>query len=89
MQTIEKDFLTVTQKIGFGTLAKLANVAYQAVSNFANDPRPGHKYRVRRRILTTVIDQSELRVNALREEANELEKQITGFKQWRAQEFDN
>ncbi len=85
MQTIEKDFSAVTQKLGYGEVASKAGVSYQAVSNFAAEPRPGHKYRVRLRILDVVIASAESRVSQLRAEADQLEKQITGLKEWKTE----
>lgn len=87
MQNIEKDFSAVAQKIGFGRIAELANVAYQVVSRMAKNPRPGYKYHVRRRVLTAVIEESERRITDLRSEADRLETQIADLKIWREQAF--
>ena len=88
MQTMGKSFSMVAQKIGYGEVAKLADVTYQSVSTMAANPIPGGKYRIRRRILTAVIEEAEKRVERLKTEAAETEQQVIELKAWRATEFD-
>lgn len=87
MQTNVNSFSTVAQKIGFGTIAKLAGVGYQAVSRMAADPRPGYKYHIRRRILDSVIELSKQRAEQLRKEADEVQLTVKELEQWKADQF--
>jgi hypothetical protein len=85
MRNSQLSFSAVTQTIGYGVIAKRANVSYQTVSRFAQNPEPGYKFNVRRRILDAVILEAKKRQTTLHREITELDQQITDLEGWRTE----